>query len=230
MDSEDALRRQRELEPIYQQQRLGQERDIQDRRLKIEADRVAGTISQQEANRQQKELDRQSREEIAGLDRASREKIAGNKTVGGGLTPYQQYEIENKRNTNRTQRVAKLKEASDAESNAQIYENNANTAAETLARERASEDGITETRAKQLTDEIQTNKDNAEKVRVSGRKARADAEAIPNEPVPPQSAPTRGAYSGKRFSRAKVADRAKQLGMTPEQAEKTITDGGGIIY
>ena len=39
-----------------------------------------------------------------------------------------------------------------------------------------------------------------------------------------------GKYAGQRFSRAKVAERAKSLGMTPEQAEKTISDQGGTIY
>lgn len=39
-----------------------------------------------------------------------------------------------------------------------------------------------------------------------------------------------GKYAGQRFSRVKVHARARELGMTPEQAEKTITDGSGTIY
>ena len=78
----EALRRQRELEPVLQAEKLEQEREIQNAKLEIERQKAAGLITKQEADRQQKELDRQSRERIAEGNRASRERIAATSPSG----------------------------------------------------------------------------------------------------------------------------------------------------
>ena len=215
MDSEDALRRQRELEPIFAQRRLDQAAAIQDAKLEVERQRIAGNISKQEADRQQKELDRQSREKIAADRVTSQEKIAG---------------LRNAPNSDKSQVRQAKAGAAQAEydqlvKDEQTAGENKNKAYDYLSQLKANpnvakEDIAQATKAAEEADKLYQSY--APKKVAAQRRARENQVA-----APPQS---QGTYSGKRFSRAKVAQRAQQLGMTPEQAEKQITDGGGIIY
>jgi hypothetical protein len=231
MSSEEALQRQRELEPVFQQQRLEQEQGIQNARLEIERQKAAGEITRREADRQQKELDRQSREKIAAANVASREKVAGLRGTGGGLTPYQQQEIGDRE----AKREAARQAASDEYD--QLVRDEV-----TAGKEKDRLYGVLKTikenpaYPKEDLQQAQNDADEADKIYKSfaGKKRDALTRVRENQRATPAAAPKQqtqgGIYSGKRFSRAKVAERAKSLGMTPEQAEKTITAGGGIIY
>ena len=221
--AEGALQRQRELEPMFKQQQIEQDQRIADARNEIDRRKMAGEISKQEADRKQRELDRQSRENIAAQNRATQEKIAGMRGGKAGLTPYQQQEIETKQREGATKRAAKLKEAQDYRDYAAIEENNAAEAEKRLG-DAYKED------VPGIQKDIAAKRAKANDWREKARKSQADAESIPEQQSSAASPRGGGQYSGKRFSRVKVAARARQLGMTPEQAEKQITDGGGIIY
>jgi hypothetical protein len=58
--------------------------------------------------------------------------------------------------------------------------------------------------------------------------AKAKVDRYGSRPASPTA--TAGRYTGQRFSRAKVAQRAQSLGMTVEQAEQEITRNGGTLY
>jgi hypothetical protein len=83
--SSEALRRQRELEPSIKAAELEQEREIANAKLEIERQKATGEITQKEADRQQRELDRKSREKIAADRVTSAERIAGMRGNGSDV-------------------------------------------------------------------------------------------------------------------------------------------------
>lgn len=78
----DALRRQRELDPALQAAKIEQQREEANARLELEREKAAGTITQREYDRRQRELDRTSREKIAADRIVSSEKIAASRPSG----------------------------------------------------------------------------------------------------------------------------------------------------
>lgn len=77
-----ALQHQRELEPALQAEEIDAKRRIENEKLEVERQKAAGLITKAEADRQQRELDRRSREKIAADRVASNEKIAGMRPSG----------------------------------------------------------------------------------------------------------------------------------------------------
>ena len=85
--------------------------------------------------------------------------------------------------------------------------------------------------AKEDVAQVEEAAKTADKVYQSYAEKKREAQRrISENRITPTSSTSSGRYAGQRFSRAKVHERAKQLGMTPEQAEKEITGNGGTIY
>ncbi len=215
MDSEDALRRQRELEPIFAQKKLDQAAEIQDAKLKVERDRIAGNISQQEANRQQKELDRQAANQRNADNITSREKVAG---------------LRNVPNSDKSQVRQAKAGAAQAEYD-QLVKDEAEAGAQKNAAYAALAKFRTENPNSPDISQMEGEAERLNKIYQSYAPKKIDAQrrARENTVSTPQTQGS-GKYTGRRISRGQLPEAAKRLNMTPEAAEKYITDNGGSVY
>lgn len=82
--SAEALRHQREVEPILQAHKMEQEAAYRNAELELERQKAAGVIGQREYEQRRDALNRKSREGIAAQDRSSRERIAGMRGTNNG--------------------------------------------------------------------------------------------------------------------------------------------------
>ena len=82
--SAEALRRQRELEPILEARKISSDIEYKNAQLELERQKAAGVIDQREYEQRRDQLNRESRERIAGMDRSSRERVAGMRSTSSG--------------------------------------------------------------------------------------------------------------------------------------------------
>lgn len=77
VEGEQAEIQQRQAAPGIAQQKIEAETAYNNEKLEVERQKAAGLITQEEARRREREIDRKQREDIATKDRESREKVAG---------------------------------------------------------------------------------------------------------------------------------------------------------
>ena len=82
--SAEALRRQRELGPLLDAQKIEADIEYRNAQLELERQKASGVINQREYERQRDQLNRESRERISSLDRSSRERVAGMRSISTG--------------------------------------------------------------------------------------------------------------------------------------------------
>lgn len=82
--SAEALRRQRELEPILDAQKISSDIEYKNAQLELERQKAAGVIDQRTYERERDRLNRESRERIAAQNRTSQERVAGMRGASGG--------------------------------------------------------------------------------------------------------------------------------------------------
>jgi hypothetical protein len=208
----DALRRQRETEPEIQQRKFEQEREIQNQKLEIERQKAAGLITKEQAEIKQRELDRQSRENIAAANRSSREKIASMGGARGQETEASREKREREANAAQAeydQLVADEKNAGENKNKAYDYltqlKNNPNVPKEDIAQA---------TKAAEDADKLYQS--------YAGKKVEAQRKIRENT-----STPQAQQYSGRTMSSANLERYAKDKGLSVEDARKQV-EGMGV--
>ena len=82
--SAEALRRNREIEPILQARKIEQDAEYRNAQLELERQKATGQIDQRTYEQERDRLNRESRERIASQNRSSQEKIAGMRGTDNG--------------------------------------------------------------------------------------------------------------------------------------------------
>lgn len=227
LEGEKAEARQRELAPEIAKAELERKSRFDNERLKIQKEVAEGRKSTAEATRELKQLEMQQRREDKQLDRESREKVAGIRssasTAGDG-----------------TKRGAKLSESGSYYNQAKEIEVNADKLSGDIKK---LEDGLKnipefidvdgngkiiqnpardphKAQLKELRDAQEAQKKEARGLYEKAAKARAEGEAIPETPAANASDP----LNGKKWSKSQYR------GKKPiAQAAKEAADRGAIV-
>lgn len=127
--SADALRRQRELEPILQGHKMEQDAAYRNAELELERQKAAGAIGQREYERRRDALNRESREKISQLDRESRERLGGRSGRDDSYADQKsEYEWQTKNAENDAKRTAAMQEAQALTATAEDHQKKVSTA------------------------------------------------------------------------------------------------------
>lgn len=210
-----ALRHQRELEPQIQAAKLDQERELANQKLEIERQKAAGLITKNEADRQQRELDRQSREKTNAASNEAR--IEAARISAGGRTNSNdvrqrkgeaaQAELE--------QLVSDEQKAGEEKNRAYDYLTQLKTAVGLDGKPAIAKEDIAEaTRAAE----------EANKVYQSFAEKKRDAQTRVRENT--LSTPSTSAYSGRTMSQANLQKYATDKGISVDEARKTVEAQG----
>lgn len=203
-------------------------------RLGIQREAAEGRKSAAQATRELRELEMKQRAEEGRLDRESREKVAGMPPRAADTGPKRGAKISESSSLYK-KADAIDKNARDLDEHIKKLEDGMATVPEHVDLGTATDPKVVQNPQRaQFISQIEDLKKQQNELRKEARglrgdgdKARAEGEALPQESTTATGA---GQYAGQRFNRAKVAERAKKLGITAAQAEKTITDGGGTLY
>lgn len=210
LDGMRALARQRELEPALKAEQIQRETEAVNAKLEIERQKAAGLITKQEADRQQRELDRASREKIAADRIVSNEKIASTRPTG--------------ESSQTVKREAKLNLSSSLYKKAEALEANAAALDEHIAKLEAgkatySQGGQVPTpddikpfdsQIDELRKQQQKLKSEANELRMKGDGARAEGESIPEVSSSSRKLPS--------AVEKKLRDAAKAKNLDPDEA------------
>jgi len=196
-----ALTAQREMEPAIKAAELDAKREIENAKLEIERQKALGLITQKEADRQQRELDRKSREDIAAKNRENQLKVAGMRgTANSGAVEGIEQNIQD----------AQDEQAKIDEGLAQIEEQLKNTPAVDAQGYPNPAHADLLSRAKEGTKRRQELDDH---IRTWRTKAK---------PAPTMQT----TYTGRTMSAANLARYAKDKGLTEEEARKKVESEG----
>lgn len=208
--SADALRRQRELEPILQARKIEQDVEYRNAQLDLERQKAAGQIDQREYERRRDALNRQSREGIATADRASREKVAGMRGSGNGEDV----------------RSAKAA-AAQQEYDSLIVEERAALEEKVRAYKVLSDARQNPALAKEDIAQIEDAAKQADKdYRSFGDKKREAQRRIRENQVSATGSATNQTYAGRTMSQANLERYAKDKGLSVEDARKQVEAQG----
>jgi hypothetical protein len=207
--STDALRRQRELEPAIQAARIEQQREEANARLELEREKAAGTITQREYDRRQRELDRASREKIAADRITSSEKVAGMRGDGTEARAAKAAAAQQEYDSLITEEEAARVEKERAYKALSDMRQSPSAAKEDIAQ---AEDA-----AKTADKNYQSF---GEKKRDAQRRIRENQVAAPSSSQPAQP------YAGRTMSRANLERYAKDKGLSIEAAQREVEAQG----
>lgn len=234
IEETQAQTEQRKAAPKIAAEEAARKTKYDNERLAIQRKAAEGRISIAEATRKLRESEMEQRKEEGRLDRESREKVAGMPPRAADTGPKRQAKI-NEASSLYKKADAIDKNASDLDEHIKKLEDGMGKVPEHIDLGTATDPKVVQnpqraqfiSQIEELKKQQNKLREEARGLRTDGDKARSEGEALPQESATATGA---GRYAGQRFSRAKVAERAKSLGMTVAQAEKTITDGGGTLY
>lgn len=245
LEEQEAQTRQRQVAPELERAETQRKARYDQERLKIQQDAAAGRISTAEAtrkladarlvqDREQRELDRESRKQIAAEANVSRETVAGLRGATTGANAG-----------GTAKREAKIAESQTLYKKAENLDQNAATYDEHIKKLQEGEASVPEfvdigtpdkprvvknparetfkTQLKALRDEQRELKKEARKLRVDGDKARAAGEAVPETSSTPGRGAVKPGKDGKfHYSLEQIRARSESEGANYEEVLRKL--------